>query len=295
MRLAWIGALVLVVMGVGVAAAQEPRGTVPPPPAAAPEPAPAARDTGVLTPPPAPEFQAEVAAVVGRFDPAYALKGSPRIAVYWNRQLSDRLSQWNSTDRVVLEERAAVSGQRTGPAAERVDVQAQGERDAALTRQGMGQEARRAGPGEPWEWEFQNGFLDPFMRARARIVDRAAIMRITAAGTQTRVGRPRTLDAAPVEVDALRGLADLFVEVLLTPSPQMPGGQEFLAVVKDVNTGQILAHVNSRNAMQRLSPRRDYVATSRGFEPRDTPPPLRDLASNLAINVMDALLQAWRR
>jgi hypothetical protein len=167
------------------------------------------------------------------------------------------------------------------------------ESETATTTQRIGPATQRGGPGELWEWEFQSGFLDPFMRARARIVDRAAILRIAAARATSSVGRPQALDSQPIEIDALQGHADLFVEILLSPSPQMPGGQEFLAVVKDVKTAQILAHVNSRNAMQRLGPTRGYVATSRGIEPQDTPPALRDLGSNLALNVMDALSKFW--
>ena len=295
-RRAWASLVGLgVVVFFPVAAwAQDPRGTVPPPSPEAP-PVVSPRETGVLTPPPQPNFQAAVAAAIGRFEPVYIAKGSPRVAVYWNRQLNDRLSQWDSTDRTLTTDKRVNIAQGLDPSVDKTGTRQVQESESGTTTQRMGLEGRRTGPGEPWEWEFQSGFLDPFMRAGTRIVDRTAILRITAARATSSIGRPQALDNQPIEIDALQGHADLFVEILLSPSPQMPGGQEFLAVVKDVNTGQVFAHVNSRNAAHRLGPTRDYVATPRGFEPRDTPPHLRDLASNLAINVMDALAKFWTR
>jgi hypothetical protein len=275
-----------------VAAAQDPRGTVPPhvPPAGQTV---APRETGVMAPPPAPDFQGAVAAAIARFAPAYKAKGGPRVAVYWNRQLSDRLSQWDSLERNLTTDKRVDITHGLHPDAEKGDSRRYQESETANISQRMGRDPRRASPGETWEWEFQSGFLDPFMRAGTKIVDRAAILRITAANTVGRIGRPQSLDAQLVEVDALRGHADVFVEVLFRAAPGAPGGQELLAVVKDVNSGQLLAHVTSRNAAQRLAPTREYIATSRGIEPRDVEPPLQDVASNLAINVMDALLRYW--
>jgi len=241
------------------------------------------RDTGVLKPPSKVDFQTTVRNAISRFEPVYVQKQSPRIAVYWNRQLNDRLSQWDSTDRTLT------TGKQVNP------TQGPQESESATTTQRMGQETIRANPGELWEWEFQNGFLDPFIRAGARIVDRTAILRITASKTTGSLGRAQALDVQPIELDALRGYADLFVELLLSPSPRTAGGQEFLAFVKDVKTGQILAHVTGRNTLHRPGTTHDYVATSRGFEIRDTAPPLRDLAVALAISVMDALVQVWQR
>jgi hypothetical protein len=286
-------------LGVGallpvLAWAQDPRGTVPPPVPAAP-PAVSPRETGVSMPPPPPDFQETVAAVIGRFEPSYVSKGSPRLALYWNRQLSDRLSQWDSQDRTLTTDRrvAITQGPDAGPG--KAGGREFQESETANVTQRMGAEARRAGPDEPWQWEFQSGFLDPFMRAGARIIDRTAILRLTAARASNSLGRPQILDSQPIEMDALLGHAELFVEILLSPSARAPGGQEFVAVVKDVKSGQVLAHVNSRNAAYPLDATRSWVATSRGFEPHDTPPPLHDVASNLAINVMDALTKFWNR
>src|SRR5882672_7637022 len=186
---AWVtvAALGVGVLLSGLSSAQDPRGTVPPPGPGAP-PAVSPRETGVLTPPPPPDFQAAIAAMVGRFESVYISKGSPRLALYWNRKLSDRLSQWDSLDRTLTTDRRVAITQGSDASAGKTGGREFQESETANVTQRMGAEARRASPGEPWEWEFQNGFLDPFMRAGARIMDRTAILRLTAARASNSLG-----------------------------------------------------------------------------------------------------------
>jgi hypothetical protein len=107
------------------------------------------------------------------------------------------------------------------------------------------------------------------------------------------VGSVGTPDAQTLEITALEGYADLLVEILVSPAPQSPLGYEMNAVVKDIKTGTLMAHVNARNLPLSTGP--EYVATSRGFELRQRPPELRRVASDLSLAVMDALTTYWRR
>jgi hypothetical protein len=237
-----------------------------------------------VPPPPAPDPQAAAEAVIERFKQAYARRGSPRIAVFWNRQLGDRLSQWVATDRVVVTGNAAVV--REGGRADGEKVAASGER--VVSAQKLDRDPARTSPGETWTWEFQNGFLDPLFRAGARVVDRAAIVRLTAA-RRSGVGSAAAPDEQTVEIQALQGFADVLVEILVSPS-----GQDLNALVKEVSTGMILASVNSRS-LPGAAPTREYLATSRGFESREKPPELSRVASTLSLGVMDGLVLAWAR
>jgi hypothetical protein len=260
--------------------AQAPLPPVPPGPAA---PAPArAPEAPVVPPPPVPDPNAAAAAAIERFKQAYAKRGAPRIAVFWNRQLSDRLSQWVATDRVVATDNVAVM--REGGRNDGEKLAASGER--VVSAQKLDRDAARTSPGEPWSWEFQNGFLDPLLRAGAKVVDRAAIVRLTAA-KRSGVGSAAAPDEQTIEIQALQGFADVLVEILVGPS-----GQDLNAMVKDIDTGTILASVNSRT-LPGAAPTREYVATSRGFESRERPPELSRVASALALGVMDGLVRAW--
>jgi hypothetical protein len=144
------------------------------------------------------------------------------------------------------------------------------------------------------EWEFEAGFLDPLLKAGVHVVDRATVLRITAAKVAIEtVDR----DRQTIEVEALQGLADLLIEVAM--EPRAPAGGEFdaKAVVKDVNTGRILVYVSSPRMGSETQPHRQYIATPRGFEPQDMappPPPIRDVGFQLATIMMIVLAEQWK-
>jgi hypothetical protein len=244
------------------------------------------RDGEVLTPPPKPDFEKAAAEAVERFRKVYREHGSPRIAVYWNRQLTDRLSQWVTTHRLVVTGSGSVAEEGTHGAWSR---SRSGE--AVVHGQRLERDPLRPGPDEPWGWAFQSGFLRPLMGAGVKVVDRAAILRITASGAGAKA--VPVADDQVVEVSALQGFADLLVEILVSPSAQSPTSYEINATVKDVKDGVIMAYVNSRNLIQE-SVTREYVATNRGFELQERPPQLERVATNLALRVMNALAETWQ-
>jgi hypothetical protein len=274
--------------------AGDPRGTVPPPPAPAPPAPPSSRGGEVLTPPPAPDYDRTIAATIDRFRPPYTAQKSPRIAVYWNRALTDRLSQWVADRRIVATGQLALMGERQAPTGD-TTARLAGSGERTLAEQRLQRDPRRPAPTELWGFEFENGFLDPLLRAGANVVDRATILRLTAAKTTgTGVGTVGMPDEQTLEIRALQGYADLLVEILVSPAPQAPGGYVINAQVKNVTNGMIMAHVNS-TGLAPAAPAREYVATSRGFEMRERPPEIRRIASDLALGVMDALGNYWRR
>jgi hypothetical protein len=169
-------------------------------------------------------------------------------------------------------------------------------------------------PSENWEWEFQDGFLGPFLTANAFVVDRSAIIRSTSIGN-------KQADDLTVEAMALQGMADWLVEVLVAPGAGSTVGYELRARVLDTKTGQILSYVNSRGLKEWNQPKPaiasnrgfelleddddddafgpqsepgSYRATSSGFERKRKPPKLSLISQNLAYNVMTAMMTRWR-
>jgi hypothetical protein len=241
--------------------------------------------------------------VIARFKEAYAQGGRPRLAFWWNRQLSDTLAQWYSETRTVTADKS-----RNTTEGDLSLKQTGGKQSVTETQRRTGDSAERPSREETWEWEFQDGFLNPFLQADAQMVDRAMITRIMGAGAEE-------IDPRTVEVMAMQTMADLMVEVLVADQPKSTTGYELRARILEVKTGRILAVVNSRALKEWQksgkavatskgfelpdeddegfgpeSANQRYKATSTGFEKTRKPPKISLVAHNLATNVMNAML-----
>lgn len=246
--------------------------------------------------------------LINEFREAYQRNKKPRLAFFWNRQLSDTLNQWYGDQRIVVTDsgQSSLSGD--------LNLEGAGNRQRTIEAQNRvgSTEKKRMQPSENWEWEFQDGFLSPFLESGAAVIDRTAILRITGANQ-------RGVDDLTIETRSLQGMADYLVEVLVAPTSQSTVGYELRARILDVQTGRILAYVNSRslkdwNQKERavatssgfeltdedddesFGPRstdQRYKATSSGFERRRKPPKLKAISENLAYNVMTGMMKQW--
>ena len=189
--------------------------------------------------------RAEVPSAAARdaFRRAYRQAGSPRLAVFWNRVFDDRLREMETESRLVVEGRRDT---RTGKAGDTST-----ERDRSGWTASL--EVRRDGA-RPWPlseaagFRFQTGFLGPLIESGAAVVDRAAVMRLTAArrtlsGDGAGASEPAgaAADRQLVETAALMAHADLLIQIALSPSDDSPAGAFFHASVVDVETGRVVA------------------------------------------------------
>lgn len=245
---------------------------------------------------------------IGRFRVAYSARKSPRIAIFWNRALTDDIEA--AKLHVESEVRTAATGGQAststaGGSSSSVQPYGYGQlvqknagataqtsfgSTAAATRdrvsadvqQGFG--ARAPVMSEQDSWRFQHAFSDPFIKAGTRLVDRNTMIRI--AGDAT--------DKQRAESAALAGLADLFVEVLTSVDPASPSGYVFRATAKDAKTGQIVAEIISDGAAPDAGVT-EYVATDRGFVARPSRTAGAVNGTTVAIALMDRLSQAWQQ
>jgi hypothetical protein len=250
-------------------------------------------------------------ASIDRFRGAYAARKSPRIAIFWNRVLTDDVE--SAKQHVEREDRAVVVGgavttrvqgggstsiqpygygsleQRSAGGEAQTTFGAAGvsvrERTTTDVQQGFG--ARAPAMIERDSWRFESGFADLFTQAGARLVDRNTIIRVTG-------DKSNMTDKQRVEMSALRGFADLFVEVLVTSDPASPSGYVFRATAKDVNTGQLIADVTSDGA-DAESGATEFVATNHGFESRPSRMAGAANGGAIAAAMMDRLCQVWQR
>lgn len=246
-------------------------------------------------------------ATVASFADAYRRNGKPRLALYWNRQLSEALTDWYSDVRVVngSQSNSSMSGD--------FNLNQSSNSQNTLEVQRRVQDSRRGAVSESFEWEFQEAFLAPFLEAGATVVDRGAMMRLTAAD------QPASSEKT-VEVRGLQGKADYLMEVLVSPNWKSSTGYELRTRIIEVKTGAIVAMVNSKN-LKEWNPEKQVVATDRGFvDPNDEdddesfgpqgedkyratasgferkrkPPKLSKIAQNLAYNTMNGLMRQWK-
>ena len=247
----------------------------------------------------------------------YRNQKSPRIAVFWNRRLTDRLTQWASNNRTINTAPIKFT-QREG----RKRSQSQTLHPGITEKQRRISDIRRQRLKEEVLFQFESGFMEPFLNAGARMIDRAAIMRLTQTAAHRKgktMERRITPDSQYVEVSSLTNYADVFAEVLYTPSKNSETGIRFQVQIKEVRTGRILTMVRStgkaRDPNDPKNRNRDnkyvddddeeedenafkYVAGKDGFKrvrrkKRQLTPD--ELGRNLAVDTMMALNRVWSR
>lgn len=303
----------------GLADAQTIGGAVPPyeppPQYQAPQ---AKQDAATITPFPSTPVQRENAfaardQVVRDFSAAYKKAKSPKIAIFWNRELTDTLDEWYGTSRTVITQngQGSVSGNF---GSNNLNLNGSSNSQTSIEQQYRTGNDQRPQFSESREWQFQDGFLGPFLKAGAYVVDRAAIVRLTGVNAGGMNGKA-------IETKAISGMADILIEVLAANQGQSRSGYELRARVIETKTGRILGYVNSRGLKEwneqpaamatsqgfilpddddddetfgPSSGQERYRATSQGFKATRKPPKLDVVAQNLAYNVMDSLMGQWR-
>lgn len=236
-------------------------------------------------PPPLRSAAERGAASASAFRSAYARRKSPRMVIFWNRQLTDSLStsyeEWTRLSFAeggyqAVSEDEAVAG-RAG------EVEYRSGRTAA-TADG----ARTAGLPERADWRAAQGFNRMMLSGGARLIDRTLIMRATALHKAGDRG-----DAQSIEMSALIGKADLLVEVLQTPDGDAPSGYTFRVDVKDIRSGTLLATVVTQGNPPSSGPGR-FVAGPNGYQ-RERPlvPSVDQVGARVATEVMQALVANW--
>jgi len=215
-----------------------------------------------------------------RFQKGYDASGKPRIAVFLNRVLSDEVRDWT------MDEGWVFYAETTGKG---------GWRGEGYYVDPVDESGARPNPREYWMWAFEDGFIEPFTETGAKLIDRATILRLTAAQEQGKQGTLRPLASKKIETDALVGYADVFIEVLISTDPSSSYGFQFKSTAKEVKTGRLLANVTSVS-WERDAAQEEYVGTRHGYKKAERtakPPKLQETARTLALETMSALARTW--
>jgi len=230
-------------------------------------------------------------AVGAAFRAAYAAEGTPRLAVFWNRAFSDRLSQWTALSRVVRSEQSRITGTLFD-----TDNSALIQGNESVQAELLNPETGRAGfETERADMAFESAYVTPLQTHGARIIDRATVMRLTQSEMRNDEGMTYRPDQQLVETDALINYTDLIAEILMVRDPEADLGAAFRVQVKDVRTGELVISFLSRGETPaRAGARREWVATDQGFQPRaDKAPTPEGVARRLAFETMERLAGRW--
>ena len=235
--------------------------------------------------------------VVETFAGAYRQAGRPRMAVLLNRALSDEVREWRTAERGVVSVNGTITretekGTSTfqGPGG----VSAYGQRH-------IEDSGRQVPADEGWMWAFEDGFLGAFLDAGAQMVDRATIMRLAAADSSHQGSAYDPVAVKKIEMDALRGKADLFIEILIRRASGSKLGYDFKASAKEVETGIIRANVSTRGwDYCPRKPKEKVIATETGYQFVDESesgelPDVGLVSRDVALSLMQSLARSWSR
>lgn len=205
---------------------------------------------------------ADPGADTAAFGAAYRKAGKPRMAVLWNRELTDTLSTGH--DHVAQLTQAGQGAAVTAVGEEgRSIAQVAGASSVTTLRVGERQaepDAQRTSLAENEDWPLMTAFNTRLRDAGVTLVDRSVAMRAKAAAGSAEQRR----DVQTLETQALRDKADLLVEVLQTPDAKAPFGVLFRVEVKRISSGELVASLVSDGKAPERGPGR-FVAGAKGF------------------------------
>lgn len=218
----------------------------------------------------------DAAPIEKRFAAIYGKAGRPSVAIFFNRTLSDEVREWIEPARTVTttETSTVASGGRNGG----VVMQDKSTSTTTTTPAHNPVTDARDPVAERMAWQIESAFSRPLLGQGARLVDRATIMRLVAHASGKQTDAKHDFAIKHVEMSALLGHADYYVELLVLNSPSTTLGYDLRAVVKGVKTGQIIADLTTANwtfnpIPPTPPPTRRAVTTKQGYDYEEVPAP----------------------
>lgn len=244
--------------------------------------------------------------VSGDFGAQYRRHGSPRMAIFWMRRLSDRtVPEMRTVERVDEAFGIDATGGTRSSAATwgttvpywgrtdrygRADVETQS--SGSISGQRSLRREQRSGPvadpSDDWLPEevslaAEASLLQELRRAGVKLVDRNTVLRLQGAAGGS---NPQAIEAA-----ALRAKADLLVEVVATPSWDSETGVLYRVDVKDLRSGQVVAAFATPAEPRAGATAQFTTRPGRGYvESRSGAP----LGQEIAWELMEQVGAAWR-
>lgn len=227
------------------------------------------------------ETVANQTAIASSFRKAYAQKGNPRIALYVNRALSDDPREWQSNSRTTVgygetQTKSGANGTSKTTTSGGVSVSQEVRIDDTGSRP----------VDQAWAWQLEDAVRAPLLNAGVQIIDREIILRLAAASEGHTAHEDLALKR--LEMDALKGKADILAQIVISPSPDPKLGYIYRTEAYDVDSGRVITSTSSANWPASRRVKGVWVATQTGYEKTGMPDP-QELGKFLAMDLMAGL------
>jgi hypothetical protein len=230
---------------------------------------------GVVSDPPPKGAEA-----LGQFETQYRAAHSPRILLFWNVSFDDETRSTEAAVEITESTGLEKGGSSDTPAQVRASFN---------TSFDPAKQHPHIAPRE--EAMLESAFRQSLHERGVRLLDRAASLRFTAAELDREGADPKL-----IESDAVKGNADILLEILMVKDFDSALGRGFKVIATQVSTGEEITSFYTR--AQPPAPLRTgrYVGTDEGFKwqsPTPWVPPVDQVGRTLAEEVMITLARAF--
>ncbi len=164
------------------------------------------------------------------FSKTYKRVKKPKIALFLYRELTSEVLDHESPERLVF------AGQYNKNKGNLII--------AKQNNRNLDKGSRYLGSND-WSWRFEDKLMNDLLVSGVRLVDRATIMRLVAAKEEVYKDSTGMLSVKKIEMDALKGYADILLEVLVYPAKNKNRMYDVRLMAKKVKTGDIIATVST--------------------------------------------------
>jgi hypothetical protein len=223
-------------------------------------------------------------AIMESFRQKYATAHNPRIALFWNRELTDHLA------RQILQTSATTSNKSesstaTGDATSKSTDKREQAVTSTTNSQASLDDNQRESLDPRTDALLRTAFLETMRQAGVRFIERSLMVRNAAAGEKA------PIDDQLNEMKALQQQADWLMQIVLVRDAHAPLGFSYRIAVEDIKSQALITELFTPAAPPPHAPG-PYVAVNGGAGfVRAAPPPLtvREVGFTLALQIMNQL------
>lgn len=227
--------------------------------------------------------------IFNAFARSYKAAGRPRVALFWNRELTDQLKR--KTEIVSKETERFSSTESDDTVSDSAGMHRLHEYDSlkqSVNKQTENEydDNHRSGLNEKGDTILRTVFRDMMAAAGVHFVDRTLMLRTTAAEDDSR-------DTQLTETRGLINKADWLMEIVLVNDDDAPLGYGFKVSVKSLKKSMVIAEFYTQ-ALPAPQGKQPYIATSNGFERAPARQlGVHDIGYSLGLEVMRYLSMAF--
>jgi hypothetical protein len=224
------------------------------------------------------------AAVIGAFRQKYTSAKQPRIALFWNRELTENIAR-QTYERVSTDSTKSNSETSVGDKDNKNSEKMERAHSTTIKSVESGDDNQHASMDPRTDALLKTTFVEVMRNGGVRFIDHSVMVRTAS----TEAGASQ--DAQLNEIKGLQNKADWLMEITLVPDTHAPLGQAFRIAVKELKSGALVTELYTP-AVPPPHGARGYVAVNggNGFERApEAPITVREVGYTLGLETMGQL------